>query len=56
LMRCGCCELLIEIEAPSAVVLDEYIEISKAFFDTKETGFVNATLDAIATGRTDKAS
>ena len=48
LLRCGCCELLIAPDTPVAVVLDEYVQIAKAFFDPKESGFVNATLDGIA--------
>ncbi|VAV96788.1 Transcription termination protein NusB [hydrothermal vent metagenome] len=48
ILRCGSCELLVLKDAPAAVVLDEYVEIAHDFFDAKETGFVNATLDAIA--------
>ncbi len=53
LMRCACCELLVCVQAPAAVVLDEYVDISKLFFDVKETGFVNATLDAISKSQLD---
>lgn len=48
ILRCGGCELLVLQDAPVAVILDEYVEIARDFFDDKETGFVNATLDAIA--------
>jgi N utilization substance protein B len=39
---------LIGGDAPDAVVIDEYVEIAKCFFDGPEPGFVNAALDAIA--------
>lgn len=48
ILRCGCCELLVAKTIPTAVVVDEYVEIAKAFFDKSESGFINATLDAIA--------
>ena len=47
ILRCGCCELLFDSHAPHAVVLDEYVQIASAFFDKKETAFINATLDSI---------
>lgn len=47
ILRCGCCELTIDKTAKPAVVIDEYVEISHDFFDQKETGFINASLDAI---------
>jgi N utilization substance protein B len=30
------------------VVIDEYVEIAKSFFEGPEPGFVNAALDGIA--------
>lgn len=50
-LRAGAFELLYG-DAPRAVVIDEYVEVVKAFFDGPEPGFVNATLDAIARERT----
>ena len=47
ILRCGCYELTIDKTAKPAVVIDEYVEISHSFFDQKETGFINASLDAI---------
>ncbi|PHR58046.1 MAG: transcription antitermination factor NusB [Robiginitomaculum sp.] len=47
ILRCGSCELLVLRDTPMAVVIDEYVDIAKSFFDAKESGFVNATLDAI---------
>ena len=35
-------------ETPVEVVIDEYVELAKAFFETTEPGFVNGALDAVA--------
>ena len=39
---------LIGGDAPDEVVIDEYVEIAKSFFDGPEPGFVNGALDGIA--------
>lgn len=38
---------LLHTDAPLEVVIDEYVEIAKSFFDGPEPGFINATLDSI---------
>ncbi|MEZ5996139.1 MAG: transcription antitermination factor NusB [Hyphomonadaceae bacterium] len=48
ILRAGATELEQRPDIPVAVVIDEYVEIAKAFFDGPEPGFVNATLDACA--------
>ncbi|MBS0385467.1 MAG: transcription antitermination factor NusB [Proteobacteria bacterium] len=48
ILRAGAAELEQRTDIPAAVVIDEYVEIAKAFFDGPEPGFVNATLDACA--------
>lgn len=48
ILRSGVAELEQRTDIPVAVVIDEYVEIAKAFFDGPEPGFVNATLDAAA--------
>jgi transcription antitermination protein NusB len=47
LLRVAAFELVGEA-TPAPVVIDEYVEIAKSFFDGPEPGFVNAALDAIA--------
>jgi N utilization substance protein B len=47
ILRVGSFEL-IGGDAPASVVIDEYVEIAKSFFDGPEPGFVNAALDGIA--------
>jgi N utilization substance protein B len=48
LMRCGAWELLNQPDVPREVVIDEYVELAKAFFDAAEAKFVNAALDGVA--------
>jgi transcription antitermination protein NusB len=48
ILRSGAAELEQRRDIPTAVVIDEYVEIAKAFFDGPEPGFINATLDACA--------
>lgn len=48
ILRAGVAELEQRLDIPTAVVIDEYVEIAKGFFDGPEPGFVNATLDACA--------
>ena len=48
-LRAGAWELLAAPEVPTEVVIDEYVELAKAFFEgPTEPGFVNAALDAVA--------
>lgn len=48
ILRTGAAELEQCRETPVAVVINEYVEIAKAFFDGPEPGFINAALDACA--------
>jgi transcription antitermination protein NusB len=48
ILRAGVVELYSPGSAPVAVVIGEYVEIAKAFFEGPEPGFVNAALDACA--------
>ena len=48
LLRCGSWELKHKPEVPREIVIDEYVELAKAFFDDAEAKFVNAALDAVA--------
>ena len=47
IFRAGGFELLTKA-APHEVVIDEYVEIAKSFFEGPEPGFVNGALDAMA--------
>jgi N utilization substance protein B len=48
ILRAGAFELMRQADVPVEVVIDEYVEIAKSFFEGPEPGFVNAALDGIA--------
>ncbi len=48
ILRAGAFELAHRADTPHEVVIDEYVELAKAFFDPTEAKFVNACLDGIA--------
>lgn len=48
ILRLGVAELLYLKEIPSNVVFNEYIEISKAFFEKDDVSFVNGLLNAVS--------
>ncbi|MCB1884257.1 MAG: transcription antitermination factor NusB [Geminicoccaceae bacterium] len=47
-LRAGAFELMERIDVPVRVVINEYIEVAKLFFEGEEAGFVNAVLDRLA--------
>jgi N utilization substance protein B len=51
ILRAGAYELTRREDVPVEVAIDEYVEITKSFFEGPEPGFVNAALDAIARDR-----
>ena len=48
ILRSGAFELAHRSDVPTEVVIDEYVELAKAFFDDAEARFVNAALDGVA--------
>ncbi|TMJ17481.1 MAG: transcription antitermination factor NusB [Alphaproteobacteria bacterium] len=48
ILRAGAYELAARADVPTASVISEYVDVAKAFYDARETGFVNGLLDAIA--------
>ena len=48
ILRCAAFELRYRPEIPREVVINEYLEITKSFFDGTEAGFVNGLLDSIS--------
>jgi N utilization substance protein B len=51
ILRAGAFELWRRPDVPVEVVIDEYVELAKSFFNGPEASFVNAALDAIARDR-----
>jgi transcription antitermination protein NusB len=48
ILRAGAYELEHRPDVPTEVVIDEYVEIAKSFFEGPEPGFVNGALDGVA--------
>jgi N utilization substance protein B len=48
LLRLGTWELMFRDDVPRAVILDEAVELAKAFGTDESSGFVNGVLDRIA--------
>jgi N utilization substance protein B len=48
ILRAGAYELLLTRDTPVKVVISEYVDIARAFFEKEETAMVNAVLDRLA--------
>jgi N utilization substance protein B len=48
ILRAGTFELIALKDVPAKVVIDEYVDVSHAFFSADEPSFVNAALDKLA--------
>ncbi len=48
ILRAGGYELLARPDVDAGTVVAEYVSVADAFYDRKETGFVNGVLDAVA--------
>lgn len=49
ILRAGTYELMKRTDVPVAVIISEYVDIAKAFYDADEPGLVNGVLDRVAT-------
>ncbi|MGB7373136.1 transcription antitermination factor NusB [Pontixanthobacter sp.] len=47
ILRAGTYELLARADITKAVIINEYVDVAKAFFDNREAKFVNGVLDAV---------
>ena len=50
ILRAGSYELLARPDVPVGSVISEYVDVAHAFYDKKESAFVNGLLDAVAKG------
>lgn len=48
ILRAGTYELIARVDIPVGAVINEYLDVTDAFYDRREKGFVNGILDAIA--------
>jgi len=47
-LRAAAYELVARKDVPVKVVINEYLDVAKAFFDGQETAFANGVLDSLA--------
>lgn len=47
ILRAAVCELMLFDDIPLKVIINEYVNITRAFFSEKEVGFANGILDKI---------
>ncbi len=47
-LRAGTYEIIARPDVPTSVIINEYIDLTKAFFEDKKPGFVNGVLDKIS--------
>lgn len=48
ILRAGTYELLARADVPTGAAISEYVDVAHAFYERRESGFVNGLLDAIA--------
>ena len=48
ILRAGTYELLARADVPTSAAISEYLDVAHAFFDDRETKFINGVLDAVA--------
>ena len=48
ILRAGAYELMARADVPVGSVISEYVDVAHAFYNKRESGFVNGLLDAIA--------
>jgi transcription antitermination protein NusB len=48
ILRAGTYELMARMDVPVGAVISEYLDVTDAFYDRREKGFVNGILDAVA--------
>ena len=48
ILRAGAYELVARPDVPIGSVISEYVDVAHAFYEKRESGFVNGLLDAIA--------
>ena len=48
ILRAGVFELMARVDVPTGAVISEYLDVAHAFYERRETGFVNGLLDAVA--------
>lgn len=47
-LLCGAYELMANLKTDIPVIINDYVDVTRAFYDGKESGLINAILDSIA--------
>ncbi len=47
-LNAGCYELAARVDVPTAVIINEYVDVTHGFYENSEASFVNSILDKIA--------
>ncbi len=47
-LSAGCYELASRVDVPTAVVINEYVDVTHGFYERAEASFVNSVLDKLA--------
>ncbi len=48
ILRAGTYELMVRVDVPTKVIINEYVDVAHAFFARSEPGFINGVLDRIS--------
>jgi len=56
ILKMASAELLFNQEVPTNIIIDEYVSLTKTFYENNEAGFVNKVLDVAATKARDTLS
>lgn len=48
ILRAGTYEIIARADVPTGTIINEYLDVAHAFFDSKDAKFVNGLLDAVA--------
>ena len=54
ILQVGVFELIIHLETPTEVVINEYVDLTHAFYEKQTVGLVNGVLDKVALKRNQK--
>ena len=54
ILQVGVFELIIHLETPTEVVINEYVDLTHAFYEKQTVGLVNGVLDKVALKRKQK--
>ncbi len=48
ILLCGAYELMANLKTDIPVIINDYVEVTRAFYEGKESGLINAILDSIS--------